>query len=218
MKKLNVKNSSEEFIVGKMVCVGRNYAEHAKELGHELPEFPLIFLKPSSVIIYSGDKVIHPVYSEELHYEGELVLLIGKDIKNGDAQEAEDAIAGYGVGLDMTLRDLQRDLSKKGNPWTLAKCFDTSAVLSDFVLKAEHPLTMKETISLRVNGEVRQNSTLEMMIFSPVEIVKYISSVLPLEKGDLIFTGTPAGVGKVVKGDKIEAEISGIGSLETEVA
>ncbi|MGE5350684.1 MAG: fumarylacetoacetate hydrolase family protein [Acidobacteriota bacterium] len=218
MKKVNVKNSSEEFIVGKMVCVGRNYAEHAKELGHELPEFPLIFLKPASTIIHSGDKVIHPTYSEELHYEGELVLLIGKDIKNGDASEAEDAIAGYGVGLDMTLRDLQRELSKKGNPWTLAKCFDTAAVLSDFVLKTEHPLTMKETISLKVNGEVRQNSTLDMMIFPPVEIVKYISAVLPLEKGDLIFTGTPAGVGKVVKGDKIEAEITGIGSLETEIA
>lgn len=218
MKKVNVKNSSGEFIVGKMVCVGRNYAEHIKELGHETPEFPLIFLKPASTIIYSGDKVIHPTYSEELHYEGELVLLIGKDIKNGDAIEAEEAIAGYGVGLDMTLRDLQRELSKKGNPWTLAKCFDTSAVLSDFVLKAEHNLTMKETITLKVNGEVRQNSTLDMMIFPPVEIVKYISAVLPLEKGDLIFTGTPAGVGKVVKGDKIEAEITGIGSLETEIA
>lgn len=217
MKKLTVKNSSDEFIVGKMVCVGRNYAEHAKELGHELPEFPLIFLKPASVIIYSGDKVIHPTYSEELHYEGELVLLIGKDIKNGDASEAEEAIVGYGVGLDMTLRDLQRELSKKGNPWTLAKCFDTSAVLSDFVLRTDHPLTMKETISLKVNGQTKQNSTLNMMIFSPVEIVKYISSVLPLEKGDLIFTGTPAGVGKVVKGDKIEAEITGIGKLETEI-
>ncbi|HEX2960878.1 MAG TPA: fumarylacetoacetate hydrolase family protein [Ignavibacteriales bacterium] len=218
MKKVNVKNSGGEFIVGKMVCVGRNYAEHIKELGHETPEFPLIFLKPASTIIYSGDKVIHPTYSEELHYEGELVLLIGKDIKNGDAIEAEEAIAGYGVGLDMTLRDLQRELSKKGNPWTLAKCFDTSAVLSDFVLKAEHTLSMKETITLKVNGEVRQNSTLDMMIFPPVEIVKYISAVLPLEKGDLIFTGTPAGVGKVVKGDKIEAEITGIGSLETEIA
>lgn len=218
MKKVNVKNSGGEFIVGKMVCVGRNYAEHIKELGHETPEFPLIFLKPASTIIYSGDKVIHPTYSEELHYEGELVLLIGKDIKNADAIEAEEAIAGYGVGLDMTLRDLQRELSKKGNPWTLAKCFDTSAVLSDFVLKAEHNLTMKETITLKVNGEVRQNSTLDMMIFPPVEIVKYISAVLPLEKGDLIFTGTPAGVGKVVKGDKIEAEITGIGSLETEIA
>lgn len=217
MKKLNVKNSTEEFFVGKMVCVGRNYAEHAKELGHELPEFPLIFLKPSSVIVYSGDKVIHPTYSDELHYEGELVLLIGKDIKNGDALEAEEAIAGYGVGLDMTLRDLQRELSKKGNPWTLAKCFDTSAVLSDFVLKSEHSLSMKETITLRVNGQTKQNSTLDMMIFSPVEIVKYISSVLPLEKGDLIFTGTPAGVGKVVKGDKIDAEITGIGRLETEI-
>lgn len=218
MKKLNVKNSKDEFAVGKMVCVGRNYAEHAKELGNELPEFPLIFLKPASTIIYSGDKVVHPVYSEELHYEGELVLLIGKYIKNGTEAEAEDAIAGYGVGLDMTLRDLQRELSKKGNPWTLAKCFDTSAVLSDFTLKTDHNLTMKETISLKVNGAVKQNSTLDMMIFSPVEIVKYISSVMALEKGDLIFTGTPAGVGKVVKGDKIEAEISGIASLNTEIA
>ncbi|MCU7496773.1 MAG: fumarylacetoacetate hydrolase family protein [Ignavibacteria bacterium] len=218
MKKLNVKNSSEEFTAGKLVCVGRNYAEHIKELGHERPEFPLIFLKPASVIVYSGDKVIHPEYSEELHYESELVLLIGKDVKNGNASEAEDAIAGYGLGLDMTLRDLQRNLSKKGDPWTLSKVFDTSAVLSDFVLKKDHKLTMKEVISLKVNGQLKQNSALEMMIFPPVEIVKYISGVMMLEKGDLIFTGTPAGVGKVVPGDKIEAEISGIGHLKTEIA
>ncbi|MGE5399472.1 MAG: fumarylacetoacetate hydrolase family protein [Ignavibacteriales bacterium] len=218
MKKLSVKNSSEEFIAGKIVCVGRNYAEHAKELGNELPEYPLIFLKPASVIIFSGEKVVHPVYSNELHYEGELVVLIGKTIKNATAEQAEDAITGYAVGLDMTLRDLQRELAAKGNPWTLAKCFDTSAVLSDFTLKSDHPLSMDEVILLRVNGQDRQKSELNKMIFPPAELVRYISSVMALEKGDLIFTGTPAGVGKVVKGDIIETEITGIGRLTTEIA
>ena len=156
MKKVRIKNSNQEFSVGKIVCVGRNYAEHAKELGNEVPEKPVVFLKPASVLIHSREKIIHPTFSKDMHHEVELVLLIGKMVKNAKKSEAEDAIIGYGVGLDMTLRDIQNELRKKGNPWTIAKCFDTSAVVSDFVLKSDYNLTLDEEISLSVNGRIRQ--------------------------------------------------------------
>lgn len=217
MKYLKFKNSNEFVPIGKLVCVGRNYAAHAKELGNEVPEFPLIFLKPASNVIFSSESVIHPSYSNELHHEVELVLYIGEDVKNADDKYAEEAIHGYAVGLDMTLRDLQSEFKKKGEPWTLAKCFDTAAVLSEVILKNEYQLTGTENISLSVNGIFKQNSSLSCMIFSPVEIVKYISSKMKLEKGDLIFTGTPEGVGRVLPGDKIDASIEHIGIISTQV-
>jgi len=153
-----------------------------------------------------------------MHHEVELVLLIGKTIKNVTRTEAEDAIIGYGVGLDMTLRDIQNDLKKKGHPWTIAKCFDTSAVVSEFVLKSDYKLTLDEEISLSVNGQIRQKEKLNIMLFLPTEIVEYISSLMTLEEGDLVFTGTPAGVGKVEVGDKLVGEIQNLGKLEALVA
>jgi acylpyruvate hydrolase len=217
MKYITIKNSTEKTPVGKVVCVGRNYAEHARELGNEIPEKPVVFLKPNTAIIYSGEKIIYPGFSEDMHHEVELVLLIGKKVKDVDTKKAEEAISGYGVGLDMTLRDVQSELKKKGHPWTIAKGFDTSAVLSDFVLKKDYKLTLNEIISLSINGTIKQRSKLNTMIFAPSKIVEYISSLMTLEEGDLIFTGTPSGVGKVVKGDKLLAEIEGIASLSCEV-
>lgn len=217
MASVKIKDRDIEFNVGKIVCVGRNYAEHAQELGHKLPEKPLIFLKPASDIIHSGDQVIHPPYSEDLQHEVELVLLIGRQIRMASLAEAEDAIAGYGVGLDMTLRDLQFQQMKNGDPWTLSKCFDTSAVLSDFVLKEDYALTMEERITLSMNGKIRQSSILKNMIFKPARLAEYISSVMTLQPGDLIYTGTPEGVGRVRPGDIIEAEIEDIAGLHTEV-
>jgi len=213
MKTARIKNSIEEFPTGKIVCVGRNYAEHAKELGNEVPEKPVLFLKPASAVIYSGGEIIHPDFGNELHHEVELVLLIGDSIKNAYKAQAEKAIIGYGVGLDMTLRDVQNELKKKGNPWTLAKCFDTSAVISDFILKKDYQLKSDEKLELKVNGTVKQSDTLKSMIFNPAEIVEYISSVMTLEKGDLIFTGTPAGVSKVNRGDKLEAKLGEVAEL-----
>jgi len=213
MKTIRIKNSTEEITVGKVVCVGRNYSEHAKELGNEIPDNPVLFLKPSSALIYSGGEIIHPVFGNELHHEVELVLLIGKTISKANKTKAEKAIIGYGVGLDMTLRDVQDVLKKKGHPWTLAKCFDTSAVVSDFILKKDHQLKPDEKLELKVNGEVKQSDTLESMIFNPAEIVEYISSIMTLEKGDLIFTGTPAGVSKVSRGDKLEAKLGDVANL-----
>jgi len=217
MKKIKIKNSKEEYLVGKIVCVGRNYAEHAKELGNEIPEFPIIFLKPTSTLIFNNDDIVHPDYSNEMHHEIELVLLIGEVIKNASSEIAEKAIIAYGVGLDMTLRDLQNELKSEGKPWTLAKCFDTGVTISEFFSKEEYQLTGNEQIKLCVNGIQKQKSTVDQMIFSPVEIVKYISKKMTLEKGDLIYTGTPAGVGKVERGDLIEAEIQNIGTIRNKV-
>ncbi|MCH7722854.1 MAG: fumarylacetoacetate hydrolase family protein [Bacteroidetes bacterium] len=217
MKTIKIRNSTEEISIGKIVCVGRNYAEHAKELGNEVPEKPVVFLKPTSAIIFSGDEIKYPSFSEEMHHEVELVLLIGNKIKDASLIEAENAIAGYGVGLDMTLRDVQTNLKSKGHPWTIAKCFDTSAVLSEFVLKDDHNLTLDEEIFLTVNDEERQRDKLNKMIFKPGDLVQYLSSLMTLEKGDLIFTGTPKGVGKVNKGDVIKAGIVGIAELTAKV-
>lgn len=218
MKSIKIKNSSKKFTIGKIVCVGRNYAEHAKELGNEVPKKPVIFLKPSSSVIYSGDKIVKPSFGNDLHHEIELVLLIGKKVKDANDKDADDAIAGYGLGLDMTLRDVQNQLKEKGNPWTISKCFDTSAVLSEFILKKDYKLTMNEEISLSINGNIRQKEVLNKMIFYPVQIVEYISSLMTLEEGDLIFTGTPKGVSKVVSGDVLEAELTGISKLNCSVA
>jgi 2-keto-4-pentenoate hydratase/2-oxohepta-3-ene-1,7-dioic acid hydratase in catechol pathway len=217
MNYTRIKNSSVQIPIGKIVCVGRNYAEHAKELGNEIPERPVIFLKPPSAIIYSGGEIIYPAFSNEMHHEVELVLLIGKTIKDADENTAEDAIAGYGVGLDMTLRDVQDQLKKKGHPWTIAKGFDTSAVLSDFMLKTGYELTLNEEISLSINGENKQREKLNMMLFPPVKLIQYLSSIITLEEGDLVFTGTPKGVGKVKKGDSLHAKIDDILELSCTV-
>lgn len=218
MKTVKIKNCSKEFNILKIVCVGRNYAEHAAELGNEILEKPVVFLKPASAVVYSGESINYPSFSDEMHHEIELVLLIGRNIKDATSEEAENAIAGYGVGLDMTLRDVQTKLKSKGHPWTIAKCFDTSAVLSDFVLKENYSLTLDEEIFLSVNDEERQRDRLNKMLFKPEEIVQYLSSLMTLEEGDLIFTGTPKGVGKVNEGDEIKAGITGIAELTAKVS
>ena len=218
MKIIKIKNSTEEIQIGKVVCVGRNYADHAKEMGNEVPDkFPIVFMKTATCIINSGENVVHPDYSENLHHEVELVLLVGETVKNANDAEAESAIAGYAVGLDMTLRDLQFKSKEKGEPWTFAKIFDTSGVLSEFVSSHEYNLTGDERILLSVNGDIKQDATVGLMLFDPVEIIKNISSRMTLEKGDLIFTGTPAGVSRVVKGDKLSGGIENIGIIETTI-
>ncbi len=212
-----IRNSKKEFAVGKIVCVGKNYAEHAKEMNSEVPEFPIIFLKPTSTLIYSGDSIVHPSYSNEMHHEVELVLLIGKEIKDATEKEAEDAIIAYGVGLDMTLRDLQSKYKKEGHPWTLAKGFDTCAVVSDFISKDEVILIGEERIVLEKNGNIQQNSSVNKMIFSPSEIVKYLSERMTLEPGDLIYTGTPEGVSKVERGDVLKSSITNIAEMKNDI-
>jgi len=217
MKHIKIKNSKEKFEIGKVVCVGKNYAKHAAEMGSEAPKFPLIFLKPASSLISDNENIIKPKDSGSLHHEVELVLLIGETVKNADDEQAENAIYGYAVGLDMTLRDVQSELKEKGHPWTLAKVFDTAGVLSDFVLKTDYQLKGNEGIKLSVNDKLRQSSTIDNMLFNSVKIVKYISSKFTLEKGDLIYTGTPEGVGAVQEGDIINASLENIGEIKVKV-
>lgn len=217
MKTIIIKNTNTKIEVGKMICVGRNYADHAKELGNEVPNKPVVFIKPASSIIYSGGEIIHPKFSDNLHHEVELLLLIGKDIKDADIKNSEEAIIGYGLGLDMTLRDIQNEARGKGDPWTVAKCFDTSAVISEFILKKDYNLTLDEEITLTVNNKIRQKEKLNKMLFKPIEIVEYISSLMTIEKGDIIFTGTPAGVGRVVQGDVLTASIGNVLELNCKV-
>ncbi|MBU0474714.1 MAG: fumarylacetoacetate hydrolase family protein [Bacteroidetes bacterium] len=218
MKTIIIKSSSEEITIGKVVCVGRNYADHAKEMGNEIPDkFPIVFMKTATCMINSGENVVHPDYSENLHHEIELVLLVGKTVKNATLEESQSAIAGYAVGLDMTLRDLQFKAKDKGEPWTFAKIFDTSGVISNFVSVDEYNLTGNERIYLSVNGEIRQEATIGLMLFNSAEIIKNISSRMTLEAGDLIFTGTPAGVSRVIKGDKLLGGIENIGEIETTI-
>ena len=217
MKTIKLKNSSREISIGKIVCVGRNYAEHVHELGNIIHEKPVVFLKTVSSVIYSGEEIVYPSFSTDMHHETELVLLIGEEVKDADDKAAEKAITGYGIGLDMTLRDVQSDLKKKGHPWTIAKCFDTSTVISEFMEKSSYQLTLDETISLKINGEYRQKDQLNKMLHKPVEIVQYISSLMKLEPGDLIFTGTPKGVSKVNSGDKLVAELNDVLKLECSV-
>lgn len=217
MKKVIIKGTNKEFFVGKIACVGKNYLEHAKELGDKVPEKPVVFLKPSSSIIFSGDKIIYPEFSKSLHYETELVLLIGKTGKKIPKSDALSYIEAYTVGLDMTLRDLQSEAKKLGHPWTISKCFDTSAVLGDFIPASEVQNPNSLEIKLWVNGEINQSDNTSNMIYSVEEIVEYLSYYFTLEEGDLVFTGTPKGVGEVRVGDKLVAEISGVVKLETEV-
>ncbi len=206
-----------EYSIGKIVCVGRNYAEHAKELGNEVPENPILFLKPPSALTFDNGEIIYPAFSQKMHHEVELVLLIGKDIVSATHVEAKNAIAGYAVGLDMTLRDVQDEARSQGKPWTVAKGFDTSAAVSTFIAASHVDDISTKEIALEINGAVKQRERLSQMIFSPEHLVSFISSRMKLEEGDLIYTGTPKGVGLVQRGDVISARIQDVGELKVKV-
>ncbi len=209
MKKIRVRGSSKLIQVGTIFCLGRNYAEHAAEMQSEIPETPIIFLKPSSAIIDDGEDIVRPSISRQLHHEVELVVTIGKSGKNISSDRAFDYILGYGVGLDMTLRDIQSEAKKKGLPWSIAKGFVTSAPVSEIVPASIINDPSKLEIRCSVNGSVRQQTMIDKMIFSIDKIITYISTIFTLEAGDLIFTGTPEGVSEVKAGDVIEAELIG---------
>jgi acylpyruvate hydrolase len=217
MKSLELRGSAQPIPAGKILCIGRNYAEHAKEMKADIPENPVVFLKPPSALISTGEKVIIPRISHDLHHEVELVLLIGKGGKNIPRTSAMEHIAGFGVGLDMTLRDVQADAKKKGLPWTVAKGFDTSAPVSTFVPRESVPNPHALEITLNVNGKERQRGNTADMLFPIDLLVSYLSSIFTLEIGDLIFTGTPPGVGPVVAGDRLEASIASIGTLNVAI-
>lgn len=195
----------------KVVCVGRNYHDHAAEFGNVAPEEPLLFLKPNTSVIGPGDTIVRPEISERTEFEGELVAVIGRIAKNVKAADALDYVFGYTVGNDVTARDLQR----KDGQWTRGKGFDTFCPLGPVI---ETALDVDGArIETRVNGEVRQQAPLTDMIHSVAGIIEYASAVFTLLPGDVIMTGTPAGVGEIVAGDTVEVEVSGIGVLRNAV-
>jgi acylpyruvate hydrolase len=207
VKTVQIQGSNEQIPVGKIVCIGQNYAEHIREMKAEIPTSPVFFLKPTTAIITNGGEIVLPSISHDVHHEVELTVLIGKDGTNIPQRSAMDHVAGYGVGLDMTLRDIQAESKKKGLPWTLAKGFDTSAPLSQFVSKAKIPKPDSLVLHLTVNGAVRQHSGTNDLIFSVDTLISYVSQFITLERGDVLFTGTPKGVSQVHSGDKLEASL-----------
>lgn len=213
MKSVYCRTTNEEIPVGKIICVARNYREHAKEMDSETPERPILFLKPSTAIIRSGQEVILPPFSRDLHYEVEFVVVIVKEGKNIQRQSAHDHILGYAVGLDMTLRDVQLDSKKKGLPWSVAKGFDTSAPVSDIITKEEMRTPQNVNFSLRVNQQIRQRGNTQDMTWGIESLISYVSEIFTLERGDVLFTGTPSGVGPVNSGDRLEAELEGLVTL-----
>jgi 2-keto-4-pentenoate hydratase/2-oxohepta-3-ene-1,7-dioic acid hydratase in catechol pathway len=211
MNKLRIHDTEKFIKVNNIFCIGRNYVDHIKEMNNsDIPKIPMVFIKPNSAIVNDEGFVEIPKYqgkeiSENLHYEVELVVVISRNGKNIDEHKAEKYILGYAVGLDMTLRDIQ-DISKKnGTPWSVSKGFYSSAPVSDILLKSSSFNPMKIALKLVQNGVKKQHSNTELMIFNIYKLISYISSIFLLNKYDIIFTGTPAGVGKAISGDRIEA-------------
>ncbi len=189
-------------------CIGRNYVEHAKELNNDVPDQPLVFLKPTSSIIFDGDQIHIPKQSTNVHHEVELAVAINKGGKNIPTEQALDYVAGYGIGIDVTARDIQQNAKEKGHPWTVAKGFDTFAPLSTFVTKDEVNNPQNLNLKIAVNGETRQADNTRLMIFPVAELIHYLSTIFTLQPGDIIFTGTPKGVSPIKKGDYIEASLN----------
>jgi 2-keto-4-pentenoate hydratase/2-oxohepta-3-ene-1,7-dioic acid hydratase in catechol pathway len=192
----------------KIICVGLNYMDHAKELGMPLPENPIIFLKPPSALIGHLGNIIYPDHATQVDYEAELAIVINKRCRNILAENSEDVIMGYTCFNDVTARDLQ----KKDTQWTRSKSFDTFAPLGPYIVEPTFDVG-NLSIKTRVNGKIRQNSSTSNLIFNIPTIIEFISGIMTLEKGDIISTGTPPGVGELTIGDVVEVEIENIGSL-----
>ena len=211
---LAVAGSSDRFPVGRIYCVGRNYADHAREMGHDPDrEPPFFFMKPANAIVPDGATIPYPQATKDLHHEIELVVAIGRGGADIAIDKALDHVWGYGVGLDMTRRDLQGEAKKMGRPWEMGKGFDNSAPCTALVpaSKIGHPA--KGAIWLKVNGMTTQKGDLAEMIWNVPETISYLSGLVTLQAGDLIYSGTPAGVGPVKAGDKLEGHVDGVGDL-----
>ena len=188
-------------------CIGRNYAEHAKELQNPLPSEPVVFLKPASAACGSGAEVVLPSQSTRVDHEVELVVAIGREGKKIPAETAMAYVAGFAVGIDFTARDLQEAAKKKSLPWTVAKGFDTFAPISHFIPASDIAPHADFRIALEVNGERKQSVSTAEMLFSVPTLIAYLSSIFTLMPGDVIFTGTPAGVSPVHAGDRVHASL-----------
>lgn len=204
---------------GKVVCVGRNYAAHARELNNPIPSEPLLFIKPATSIVPLADPIRLPTGRGAVHYETEIALLIGSPLSGAiDAEEAGRAIAGVGLALDLTLRELQDQLKSKGHPWERAKAFDGACPLSPFVPAARVPALDEVPLQLHVNGELRQDGNSREMIMPILALLQHIAGVFTLQPGDVVLTGTPAGVGVLQAGDQLRLSIPGVLELATAVS
>ena len=217
---LPIHNTDQFFPVRRVYCVGRNYADHAREMGSDpTREPPFFFCKAAdseSIIPVKADSIAnlpYPSKTQNLHYEVELVVAIGQDGANLSAEQAKDLIFGYAVGLDMTRRDLQNAMKQNGRPWEIGKAFDYAAPIGEIYPVATVDI-QNAAISLSVNGEPKQQGNINQLIWNVAETIANLSELFELRAGDLIFTGTPAGVGAVVKGDTLLAQIDGLGNIE----
>jgi acylpyruvate hydrolase len=192
----------------KIIAIGRNYAEHAKELNNPVPTVPVIFMKPDTALLKDNKPFYHPEFSQDVHHEIELVLKVCKEGKHVDEKFAAGYYDEIGLGIDFTARDIQSRHKEKGLPWELAKGFDGSAPISNFVPKADFDL-YNLNLRLDVNGQTRQDGTTKDLLFSFESIIAFVSQYITLKKGDLIFTGTPPGVSKVAIGDHLEGYLQG---------
>lgn len=212
-----VHGSDDRLPVRRIFCVGRNYAAHAVEMGKDPDrDPPFFFTKPADAVVDTGETVAYPPQTENFHYEAELVVVIGGG-KNIAEENALDHVWGYAVGNDLTRRDLQLEAREKGRPWDWGKAFDRSAVIGPVypVAQVGHP--SKGSIRLTVNGEIKQDADLADLIWSVPEVISILSHSMELRPGDLIMTGTPAGVGPLVEGDTCRVEIEGLGAIETPI-
>lgn len=205
--------------VNHIYCIGRNYVAHALELNNPIPDQPVIFTKPSTSIIFDGGTVQIPGFTKDVHHETEVVVAIGKKGKNIPVGQAASHIAGYGIGIDVTARDIQNQLKAKAHPWDIAKGLDTFAPISAFVPAEKIADDKNLVLELRVNGELRQSGTTAHMIFPIDVLISKLSDYFTLQPGDLIFTGTPEGVAQIKAGDSLHAVLgANITSLTVDVA
>ena len=216
-----VVGKTARFPVHRVYCVGRNYEEHAKEMGFTGREPPFFFLKPADtvVVVNTGEtaSMPYPSLTQNLHHEIELVVAIGKGGKNIKAADAFSHIYGYAVGLDMTRRDLQNDMKKQGRPWCIGKGFDHSAPISPITPAEQSGDVANAEIYVQVNGQDRQRSNVSQLIWNIAETIEHLSAAWELQAGDLIYTGTPEGVGAVVVGDTMVGAVAGLGELKVRV-
>ncbi len=211
--------SGERVRPGKLLCIGRNYAAHVREMGDvaDLPTEPVVFLKPSTALVADGGRVVLPRQSADVHHELELVAVIGEGGRHVAEADALGHVAAYALGLDLTARDLQARAKASKGPWSVAKGFDTFAPLGPLTPASEIADPQTLTIRLAVNGETRQEGTTDRMIFPVAKLIAYLSSVFTLEPGDLVYTGTPEGVGPIRDGDRLEATGTGLRPLRVTV-
>ena len=213
-----ISGSEERFPVRRIYCIGRNYAAHAREMGADEREPPFFFLKPGDAIVQNGATIPYPPATKNFHYEAELVAAIGKSGSNISIDGANSHIFGYGVGIDLTRRDLQEEAKGMRRPWDMGKGFDASAPCSEIypAAKIGHPTS--GAITLTVNGDNRQSGDIGDMIWNIPESVAYLSGLVTLEPGDLIYTGTPEGVGAVNRGEEIVVHVDGVCDLTLKIA